>query len=105
MSQTNTEYKHIILDAGQVPCIQGSTLKVIELVMAQRAYGWTPEEIHINHRYLTMSQIYAALSYYWDHKSELDAAIAADLKAAETLRQETGESPFVARLKAQGLLP
>lgn len=79
-------------------------MKVIEIAMAQRAYGWTPEEIHINHRHLTMSQIYGALSYYWDHKAELDAAIDADRQAAETMRREAGESPFVVRLKTQGLL-
>ncbi|ASC69880.1 hypothetical protein XM38_008100 [Halomicronema hongdechloris C2206] len=51
-----------------------------------------------------MSQIYGALSYYWDHKADLDAAIEADLQEAEAMRLEAGESPFVARLKAQGLL-
>jgi uncharacterized protein (DUF433 family) len=30
--------------------------------MAQIAYGWTPEEIHINHRDLSMSQIHSALA-------------------------------------------
>ncbi|ASC69878.1 hypothetical protein XM38_008080 [Halomicronema hongdechloris C2206] len=43
MPQTATDYKHIVLDENQVPLIEGSTLKVIEIVMAQRAYGWTPE--------------------------------------------------------------
>lgn len=99
-----TEFKHIVLDDRKVPFIEGTTMKVIEVVMAQRAYGWTPEEIHINHRYLSMSQIYAALAYYWENKSELDRAILEDLQLAERMRQEAGESPFVARLKAQGIL-
>lgn len=104
MPQTATDYKHIVLNDQQVPIIEGSTMKVIEIVMAQRAHGWTPEEIYINHRYLTMSQVYGALSYYWDHKSDLDAAIDADWKETETLRAATAETPFVARLKAQGML-
>lgn len=104
MPYTATDYKHIVLNEHQVPILEGSTMKVIEIVMAQRAYGWTPEEIHINHRNLSMSQIYGALSYYWDHKPELDASIDADLQAAKTMQAEAGESPFVARLKAQGLL-
>ena len=45
-----TEYPHIVLNQNQVPVISGTTLKVVELVMAQRAYGWTPKEIQINHR-------------------------------------------------------
>jgi uncharacterized protein (DUF433 family) len=104
MLYTATDYKHIVLNEHQVPILEGSTMKVIEIVMAQRAYGWTPEEIHINHRNLSMGQIYGALSYYWDHKPELDAAIDADLHAAKAMQAEVGESPFVVRLKAQGLL-
>ncbi len=48
-------------------------MKVVEIVEAQRAYGWCPEEIHLQHRYLSTSQIHAALTYYWDHQPELDA--------------------------------
>lgn len=104
MTLTNTEYKHIGLDDRNVPIIQGTTMKVTEIVMAQMAHGWTPEEIYINHRYLSMSQIHSALAYYWDHKPELDAAIDADVQYAEKMRTAAGESPFVARLKAQGIL-
>jgi len=104
MVATQTEYKHILLDEQARPIIEGTTMKVIEVVMAQIAHGWTPEETKINHRYLSMSQIHAALAYYWDHKTDLDAAIAADYQDAEAIRQSTGESPFVSRLKAQGIL-
>jgi uncharacterized protein (DUF433 family) len=100
-----TEYPHIGLNQNQVPVILGTTLKVVELVMAQRAYGWTPEEIQINHRDLSMGQIYAALAYYWDHREALDQDIQQRETYVEGLEQQSQESPFVARLKAQGLLP
>jgi uncharacterized protein (DUF433 family) len=92
------------LDERNVPIIAGTTMKVVELVMAQIAYGWSPEELQFQHPYLTMSQIYSALAYYWDNKEELDADIKRRGEYAEKLRQEAGESPFVARLRAQGLL-
>jgi hypothetical protein len=79
-------------------------MKVVELVMAQIAYGWSPEELQFQHPYLTMSQIHSALAYYWDNKEELDADIKRREEYAEKLRREAGESPFVARLRAQGLL-
>jgi uncharacterized protein (DUF433 family) len=104
MTLTNTEYKHIVLDENQVPYLANTTLKVVELVMAHLAHGWTPAEIQINHRYLSMGQIHAALAYYWDHKSDLDAVIENDLQAVKRLRLAAGDSPFVSRLKAQGLL-
>lgn len=54
-----TQYPHIVVTPQNVPVIEGTTMKVIEVVLAQRSYGWTAEEIQINHRYLSMSQIYA----------------------------------------------
>jgi uncharacterized protein (DUF433 family) len=104
MKTALTEYKHIQIDERGIPMIASSTMKVIDLVMAQMAYGWTPEEIQINHRHLSMSQIHSAFAYYWDHKEELDGAIAADLEYDQKMRHSAIESPFVARLKTQGIL-
>jgi uncharacterized protein (DUF433 family) len=103
-SLTPTEYPHIGLNQEGIPLIKDTTLKVVELVMAQRAYGWTPEEIHINHRYLSMGQIYTALAYYWDHREALDADIQRREAYVEGLERQSPESPFVARLKTQGFL-
>jgi hypothetical protein len=64
-------------------------MKIVELVMAQRAHGWSPEELSFQFPHLSMAQIHAALAYYWDHREELDAdmkqraAHAANLEAAE----------------------
>lgn len=99
-----TTYPHIVLNPDNVPLVEGTTLKVIEIVMAQQAYGWTPEEIQINHRYLSMGQIYSALAYYWDHCEALDADIQNREAYVQQLEQQAEESPFVARLKAQGIL-
>ncbi|MGB7087132.1 MAG: hypothetical protein WBD47_16350 [Phormidesmis sp.] len=40
-----TDYPHIVLTSKNIPIIAGTTLKVIELVLAQRSYGWTLELI------------------------------------------------------------
>lgn len=101
---TITTYEHVQIDASGVPIIAGTTMKVIELVMAQIAYGWSPEELHFQHPYLTLGQIHSALAYYWDHKEELDADIERRWRWAEQARQETGPSPLVARLRTQELL-
>ncbi len=103
-SLTTTPHKYVQLDERNVPIIAGTTMKVVELVMAQIAYGWSPEELQFQHPYLTMSQIHSALAYYWDNKEEVDADIKRREEYAEKLRREAGESPFVARLRAQGLL-
>ncbi len=104
MTLTKTEYKYIELNEDNVPIIAGTTMKVVELVEAQIAYGWSPAELHLNHLNLTMSQILSALAYYWDRKQELDAEIKRREEYVKQAEIEVGESPFAARLRAQGLL-
>ena len=101
---TTTSYEHIHLDENDAPYIAGTTMKVVELVMAQKAYGWSPEELHFQHPYLSMSQIHSALAYYWEHKETLDADLERRFAYAEQARQEAGPSPLVKRLREQGLL-
>lgn len=99
-----TRYEHIVLDQNQVPTIAGTSMKVIELVLAHLAYGWSPDELHFQFPYLTLGQIYSALAYYWDHQAGLDQDIEQRLESADQLRYSFGESPLVARLKAKGVI-
>jgi uncharacterized protein (DUF433 family) len=101
---TTTTYEHVQLDADGTPIIAGTTMKVVELVMAQMAHGWSPEELHFQHPYLTLGQIHSALAYYWDHRETLDADIERRWRWAEQVRQEAGQSPLAAKLRKQGLL-
>jgi uncharacterized protein (DUF433 family) len=104
MTAATRTYEHIELDANGVPLIAGTNMKVVELVMAQLAHGWSPEELHFQHPYLTLGQIHAALAYYWDHQQELDADIERRGQFAQAARQKAGPSPLAARLRAQGRL-
>jgi uncharacterized protein (DUF433 family) len=97
-----TTYQQIQLDKQGVPIITGTTMKVVELVMAQIAYGWSPEELHFQHPYLSMHQIHSALAYYWEHKEELDADIERRSQFVAQSRREAGPSPLVTKLRAQG---
>ncbi len=97
---TLTRYEHIELDADGVPYIATTTMKVIELAAAHLAHGWSSEELHFQHPYLTLGQIHSGLAYYWDHKAELDSDIARREEFADRLREEAGPSPLAARLRA-----
>ena len=83
MSLISTEYKYVELNEKGIPIIAGTAMKVVEIVEAQLAYAWSPEELHFQHPYLTMSQIHSALAYYWDHREALDADIEQREKYAE----------------------
>jgi uncharacterized protein (DUF433 family) len=101
---TTTAHKYVELNASNVPIIAGTTLKVIELVTGQLANGWSPEELHFQHPYLSMSQIHSALAYYWDHQVELDADIERREQYADHLRQSAGPSSLIHKLRSQGLI-
>lgn len=99
-----TAYKHIVINEAGVPFIEGTTTKIIELVLDVLAYGWSPEELQFQHSNLTFGQIHSALVYYWDHKEELDGDIERHMERAEEIRRQVGPSQLVERLKAKGLL-
>ncbi len=96
--------EHIDLDDRGVARIAGTRSKVIQLVMDRMANGWGPEEIHAQYPHLSLGQIHVAFAYYYDHKAELDAQIEADIRLADELRAQAGESPVVQKLKKLGKL-
>jgi len=104
VSVVETRYEYVILNEEEVPVIAGTNMKVIELVLERMAYGWSPEELHFQHPYLTLGQIYSALAYYWDHQEELDQDIERRLQFVDGVQRALGSSPLVARLKAKGLI-
>lgn len=99
-----TRYEHVVLNEAHIPLISGTTMKVTELVLAQAAYGWSAEELHIQFPHLTLGQIYSALAYYWDHREELDKDMEKRLEKVDTIHKSIPVSPLVRRLKAKGLI-
>ena len=99
MPLAKTKYEHIAIGDDGVPVIAGTTMKVVELVTEKMAYGWSPEEIHFQHPYLNLGEIYSALAYYWDHIEEFNQDIERRLKNVEKISQSVKPSPFVDRLK------
>lgn len=104
MPGTETSYEHILLDEHDVPIIEGTTMKIIELVGAAIAYNWSPTTLHEQYPFLTLGQIHSALAYYWDHQVALDQDMERRSQRVEELRRLAPPSPLKARLKEQGLI-
>lgn len=83
----------IEIDEKGVPWISGANTKVVEVVLDKMAYGWSPEEIHRQHPHLSMAQIHAALSYYYEHQAEVDADIERRNRFVEEMRAQN-KNPF-----------
>lgn len=94
---------HIEIDERGVAWVTGANTKVIEVVLDKLAYGWSPEEIHFQHSYLTLAQIHAALTYYYDHQADLDAEIVRQLEEVDALAETAKDSPGRQRLRERGL--
>ena len=98
------ETAHIYLDERGVAWIDDTNTKVIEVVLDKIAYGLNPEEIYHEHPHLSLAQIYAAFSYYYDHQAEIDAEIARQVREVEERAAQASDSPARRRLRAMGKL-
>ena len=60
----------------------------------------TPAQI-ADEFHLTLAEVYAALAYYYDHKSELDARLEADERMLAEYAEKDA-SPIMQRLREAG---
>ncbi len=61
--------------SGGKPTIAGHRIRVMDIVLWHNKCGWSPDEIVSQFPQLTLADVYAALTYYWDHKKEIEAEI------------------------------
>jgi uncharacterized protein (DUF433 family) len=86
-----TVYPHITQDprvcSGR-PCVEGTRVRVVD-ILALHEDGLGPEQIVKELTTLSgPADVYAALLYYHDHKSEIDADIKEDAALAEQYERE-----------------
>jgi len=89
-------YPHIAMDSRVMsgrPCIAGTRVRVMDIVGAYQA-GVPDEQLqdYFSSRPLTLSEIHAALAYYYDHQEEIDAAFAEDEEAGEKAERERAQA-------------
>jgi uncharacterized protein (DUF433 family) len=97
---------HIWLDERGAAWIDDTGYKVMEVAADRVTHGWSAEEICWQHyRHMSMAQIHAALTYYYDHQAEFDAEMERLLKEYEQLRAQNLDTPGRQKLRAMGLIP
>lgn len=72
--------------AGGKPHIAGHRITVQNIVIWHERMGLSADEIATEYN-LSLADVYAALAYYYDHQTEIDAAIKDDEAFVEALRQ------------------
>jgi uncharacterized protein (DUF433 family) len=88
----------IEIDTTGVAWLAGTKVKVVEVVLDKLAHGWSPEEIHFQHPHLSLAQIHAALTFYYENQVEMDQSIRTRMAAAADLATQASDPAFRARL-------
>ena len=88
----------IELDGRGIAWIGGTKVKVTEVVLDKIANGWSPEEIHIQHPHLSLAQIHAALTYYYENQSLLNAQIQSVLEESGKLASQVSDADLRQKL-------
>jgi len=102
---STVDYPHIELNSESVPIISGTTTKVIEIVQDHLAHHWDAEVIHRQYPYLSLAQIHAALTYYYDHEQEIEQEINRRLRSVQDIYSRRVDVALQAKLRQSGKSP
>ena len=83
---------------GGKPHISGHRIKVQHIAVWHERMGMSPEEIGAAHPGLTLADVYAALTYYYDHREHIDADIEADEQFIAEQKAKAGRSKLQQKL-------
>jgi uncharacterized protein (DUF433 family) len=73
---------------GGEPRIDGTRIRVRDVVLVRDVQALTPEEIVASvYPHLSLAQVYAALAYYEDHREEIVALQSREDEFLESLRK------------------
>jgi uncharacterized protein (DUF433 family) len=93
--------EHIVVISGHCggkPHVAGHRIKVQHIALWHERMGMTPEEIGVAHPGLTLADVYAALTYYHDHRQQIDADIEADERFVAEQMAKAGRSKLQEKL-------
>ena len=86
-----TRYPYIAKDpavCGGKACIEATRIRVLDIACAAEHLALSPDEICDQYPELTLAQVHSALAYYYDHRDEIQADMAADRRAVERFRRD-----------------
>lgn len=81
--------------AGQSkPFIVGTRISVENIYVCHELQGMTPDEIVSSLPHLTLAQVHAALSYYFEHSEDIRCGLEASEAFADSMEKEQGATKF-----------
>src|SRR5436190_11054109 len=89
---TSALYPHLTIDDAGTARIGKTRYKVEHLAAEHYHLGWSADELLTQHPDLRPEQVYAALTYFYDHFDEVVRELNASSARAEALRPAAGLS-------------
>jgi uncharacterized protein (DUF433 family) len=84
--------------SGPKARIAGHRIRVQDVVIWHEKLGMSPDEIVHDYPTISLADVHAALAYYWDHRAEIERAIADEHILVEEFRRSYA-GPLQERLK------
>jgi uncharacterized protein (DUF433 family) len=102
---STVSYPHIEVRPDGVAVVSRTTTKVVEIVQDHLAHHWHAEDIHRQHPHLSLAQIHAALTYYYDHQQEIEEDIDRRLRRVAEIKGRRADETIHIKLRQLGRLP
>lgn len=88
--QTKTEHPYVEINpkiCNGSPVVAGSRVRIVDVAIEYEYLNRSPDEIINAHPHLKLEQIHDALSYYYEHRTEMDKKIKEDQQFIEKFIQ------------------
>jgi uncharacterized protein (DUF433 family) len=86
---------------GGRPRIDGHRITVEDVAIWRERMGMSPDEIVTEYPTITLSDVHAALAYYYENRKRIDAAIEDGKKFADEMKAKAGPSRLQEMLQAR----
>lgn len=102
---TVTTYPHIVKETGSPARLESQPrTRVAMIVMDYLGRGLGPEDIVRHYPYLTLAEVHSAMTYYHDHRDEIDTEIRGELDQLQDSADANSRSAIWQKLKAAGVI-
>jgi uncharacterized protein (DUF433 family) len=81
--------------------IAGTRVRVQDIYAQSEVHGKTPEQIVVVFPHLSMAQVHAALSYYFDNREAILDEIRQDKEFVTLMKTRTGPGPLKLKLRGR----
>lgn len=95
-------YPHIVKEPGQPARLERHPRTRVAMIVADYLWrGWSAEEIARQYPYLTLAEVHAAMTYYFDHRTEVEDELTFEYRDVENWKKAHPTPPLLLRLKEQ----